>query len=531
MRRFLFLSLTIAVLAAAALGLLRWTKHAAHTSSRQSTLLVIGIDGGERRVIESLWRQGKLPNLRRIADAGVMTTLHTAYNSSPVIWTTIATGVRPSVHGITDFVVATPQGDVPISSDLRKVPALWNMLSRVGRRVAVLGWWGSWPAEEVNGWVVSDRLLLNLDRRVYPPAQLPRLLNIAKAAGADSEDLFVAQDEAQVRDRAIARTAVALAREDLDLLMVYFRSTDIVSHNAWKCWEPEAFPPMDPRELAACRDAVPRVYEAVDAAIGRIRDAAPHDANVVVLSDHGFHAARREEVKVFLDMDTVLARLGYLQRNGPAIDFTRTLVYTYATPDFRRPKLLRFALTDREPAGRVKPEQREEIRRRLTADLSRVTYAAGAPVFLVRDARPREAAEGADLVAGVSTEGATRTLCIDGEPFQDAVSQVARLSGTHTENTHGVLLAAGPSIDAEADPRLAGIHVNDIAPTLLYGLGLPVAEDFAGRAWTELYTAEFRDRHPLRTIRSWGVRRNLPARTSAADEKLLRELRALGYIN
>ena len=118
---------------------------------RRPPLIVIGVDGGEWKVIRRLWAEGKLPHFKAIADRGITATLHTAYNSSPVIWTTIATGVIPEVHGITDFVVPTPRGDVPVSSAVRKVPALWNMLSRAGRRVAVLGWWASWPAEPVNG--------------------------------------------------------------------------------------------------------------------------------------------------------------------------------------------------------------------------------------------------------------------------------------------------------------------------------------------------------------------------------------------
>ena len=140
---------------------------------RRPPLIVIGIDGGEWKVIHRLWAEGKLPNLKRIADRGVATTLHTAYNSSPVIWTTIATGVSPEVHGITDFVVPTPRGDVPVSSAVRKVPALWNMLTSAGRRVAVLGWWASWPAEKIKGVVVSDRALLNLDARVSPAMRQP----------------------------------------------------------------------------------------------------------------------------------------------------------------------------------------------------------------------------------------------------------------------------------------------------------------------------------------------------------------------
>src|SRR5215207_4081029 len=157
-RRRLALLLAALALLAVALG---GCRREVASAGRRPPLIVIGIDGGDWKVIRHLWSEGKLPNLKAIADRGVAATLRTAYNSSPVIWTTIATGVSPTVHGITDFVVATPRGDVPISSAVRKVPALWNMLSRTGRRVAVLGWWGSWPAEKVDGVVFSDRALLD----------------------------------------------------------------------------------------------------------------------------------------------------------------------------------------------------------------------------------------------------------------------------------------------------------------------------------------------------------------------------------
>jgi hypothetical protein len=70
-----------------------------------------------------------------------------------------------------------------------------------------------------------------------------------------------------------------------------------------------------------------------------------------------------------------------------------------------------------------------------------------------------------------------------------------------------------------------------LAPTILYGLGLPVAEDFAGQPRMQLFNADFRRTHPLRTIQSWGTRqKGSVARTSPADAALLNELRSLGYI-
>jgi arylsulfatase A-like enzyme len=106
---------------------------------------------------------------------------------------------------------------------------------------------------------------------------------------------------------------------------------------------------------------------------------------------------------------------------------------------------------------------------------------------------------------------------------------LGRISGTHTPTTHGIFLAMGPDIDSRAD--LTGIHVHDMAPTILYALGLPVGEDFAGRARTELFREEFRRAHPLRTIKTWGTREGATgAKASKADEDLLNQLRSLGYI-
>lgn len=501
--------------------------------ARRPPLIVIGIDGGEWKVIRRLWDQGKLPHLKAIAERGVTATLRTAYNSSPVIWTTVATGVTPQVHGITDFVVATPQGDVPISSAVRKVPALWNMLSRTGRRVAVLGWWGSWPAEEVNGVVLSDRALLDLDARVSPDSYLPAFLEDLRRADADP-GLFE-NDDAQRRDRVMARSAAKLAGRDderYQLILLYFRSPDIVSHNEWKFFEPEAFQRVDPQELAEHRDRIPRVYEAVDREIGRILEAAPPESNILVLSDHGFHAAKQEDLRVLLDMDTVFERLGYLKRKSGgatgAIDFSQTRVYTYGSPDFQRSKMIRFALEGREPGGRVRSEEREALRRRLEADLATVTNDRGEPIFIVRNARPRRDEDG-DFVVVVRQALVTPVLKVRGTAFREAVRGLGRISGTHTPTTHGIFLAAGPDINPKVD--LSGIHIHDIAPTILYALGLPVAKDFAGRPRMALFNTAFRRGHPLRTIETWGKRdEGGKAKSSTADQELLDELRALGYI-
>jgi len=510
-------------------------------------LLVIGIDGASWRVLDPLFEQGALPHLASLAEAGVSSILETDYGASPVIWTTIATGQKPRVHGITDFVVPTPRGDVPVSSALRRVPALWNMASVAGKRVLVAGWWASWPAEAIDGTVISDRVLLPVEERVHPPELLPWIDALA-AESREHRELFPGDDLASHRDELTTRAARELlagsgpgvgegtphSGASYDLALVYFRAVDIVSHNRWKYFEPAGFPDLDPAELAAHRDDVPAIYRATDAAIGALLAAAGPETNVLVISDHGFKAAAREEIQLLFDLDAVLARLGYLtpRAGRPAgargVDLARSRLFTWRTPLHRPVKRVRFALAGRDLGGTVRPRDRPSIRGALERDLARVRWPDGQPVLTLREAPDWQEELGADLIVEVLLDGVAGEVEIDGEPFAEAVQGLSRISGTHTKGTHGILIAAGPDIDPGADPR--GIDIHDIAPTVLYGLGLPVAEDFAGEAWTALYTEAFRRAHPLRTLPTWGKPGAGRTRASGADDEVLRELRALGYL-
>lgn len=478
-------------------------------------VIVCAIDGAEWRVIRELWRRYQLPVLERLAHEGASGPLATAYGASPVIWTTIATGRTPREHGITGFVVPGPEGDVPVSSTVRRVPALWNIASRAELETAVLGWWASWPAEAIRGVVVSDRALLDPDAGVSPPAFRTRFRELADQALARPTE-FGGNPAARDRDRVVAHVARELADEGFDLMLVYFRGIDIASHLTWKAWQPERFPDADPEWLREHADDIPAVYRATDAALGEILAAAPA-ANVFVVSDHGFHAVR-EEVRVVLDLDRVLEALGLLARDpGGAVDPAHSLAYTYGSAPAENPKHLAL--------GAAAPD---DAPGRLQEAFSRVRYASGAPVLRVRPARGGEARPGASLVVEVLPEDATEELLVDGRALPGAVREIARISGSHGARTKGIFVAHGPDLDPGAG--LEGIRIHDLAPTILYALGLPVGEDMAGVARTELFTEDFRRGHPLRTVATWGEPGDGRVTVSPEDQELIDELRGLGYL-
>jgi predicted AlkP superfamily phosphohydrolase/phosphomutase len=95
----------------------------------------------------------------------------------------------------------------------------------------------------------------------------------------------------------------------------------------------------------------------------------------------------------------------------------------------------------------------------------------------------------------------------------------------------GVIFLAGPGV--KRAHRLSGAAIFDIAPTILYAMGQPVAADMDGTVLRQAFEDGFLRRFPVRTIPSY----ELEARRVAADpghpevdKDVLQDLGAIGYI-
>ncbi|RMD84852.1 MAG: hypothetical protein D6815_03315 [Candidatus Dadabacteria bacterium] len=116
--------------------------------AEQPRVLVFGIDGGTWRVIEPMMRAGELPNLERLYRHGIHGVLESAPPAlSPVVWTTIFTGKPHQMHGIHDWKTS--------QSTHRKVAAIWEITSERGMLTYVLNVPGTWPPEDINGVMLS----------------------------------------------------------------------------------------------------------------------------------------------------------------------------------------------------------------------------------------------------------------------------------------------------------------------------------------------------------------------------------------
>ena len=457
----------------------------------------MGIDGADWSVVRELWSQGKLPHLRRLADRGSSAVLHTDSAVSPVIWTTIATGHRPRVHGITDFVVHTPTGDVPVSASLRRVPALWNMASTAGLDVGVVSWWASWPAEAVNGVVVSDRALLDVAEALSPATFRPRFDEMRRAALA-RPGRFGGDPATARRDQVTAEVSLRLAAETNDLLLVYFRGVDVASHHYWRHFRPAGF----------VADAGPRPRRRGAARLrgGRRGDRRPRRRR----------PAGQLRRRLRPRFRAAAARGG---RRHPRL---RAGARSARLLDRRegRHRLQPHARLQPRDTAHLRPpaaplrDSRHEAWSQGAAERGRPGAAGARPGARARHLggwQPRLHPPRPHLAGGEGRGRAHRRLRAGARHAGAARGRAPgarggrrRCRASRAPTTPRPTASSSPPAPTSRSARsFRGITIYDVAPTVLRALRLPIAEDFAGVVRDELFTAAIRQ-SPARTIATWG---------------------------
>jgi hypothetical protein len=307
-----------------------------HGPQARGPIVLLGVDGLEWDVVLPLRADGRLPHLSALMARGVAGELETLTPTlSPVVWTTVATGKSSAKHGIPHFASQRPDGTTRLFTNTdRRTKALWNVLSDHGRRVAVVGWWMTYPVEPVNGVMVAQTnttaqidtsagrqvwkgtLIEGVPDQVYPPERQAEMLAVLEELDADLSQLTarifgeetVPRTELGRRlwnnclwafraDATYARIALALAREapPFDLLLVYLGGPDVVGHRFWRYMRPDLYRhPPAPEEAASLGGVIEDYYVYVDEILGQLVEAAGPSATIMVVSDHGMKPVNRE---------------------------------------------------------------------------------------------------------------------------------------------------------------------------------------------------------------------------------------------
>ena len=91
----------------------------AFAQSREKRIVVLGIDGMEPSLAEQYMKEGRLPNLSRLAEKGTYSRLQTTMPAmTPVAWPTFMTGCNPGKHNIFDFLNIDRRNYMPTLSSV-----------------------------------------------------------------------------------------------------------------------------------------------------------------------------------------------------------------------------------------------------------------------------------------------------------------------------------------------------------------------------------------------------------------------------
>jgi hypothetical protein len=455
-------------------------------------VIVLGISGATWRVIEPMAAAGELPNIRRLrsdGSSGVLRSIRAAGDKHfrpQVAWPTLASGVRPETHGITRFF-----------HDARdaRVPMLWDFYEQQGIKVGLFGWPMTWPPKRLNGFDVPSHLAR--DAQTWPPhlsfiksldrqeqraergskrraavtkLDLARFL-LANGVGGSSVARLCTTFSRLLVTRDPEKRAILLRHAKLDLSADLFLSltrryrtgfsafitflVDLASHRYWRYREPELFAEPSSRSSRQFRTAVADAYAHVDRVVGRVLSAAPRDAVIAVVSEHGMEAEPQSaEVGPwrFVIRGDRLHELVKLDGRVDVCPVARWVAFRF--------------VADRR--------LQESIAARMQAVTVEQT---GLPLFQVHVHADDEVVVKFNLhrEIGAYAQGNLEALTIRYNdqvlPFAALAKRLGRQrSGMHDGN--GVLIVRGPGIIAGGD--LPDASLVDFMPTLLHASGLKV---------------------------------------------------------
>ncbi len=539
-------------------------------------VLVVGIDSVPLDLMLPWASKGHLPSFGKILNSGSCGDLYSRIPVTPVAWSTIYTGKNPGKHGVIGFRNHKPNTyeEVSVNSTLRDARDVWEIAGAHDKTVVVINAPLTYPPRPVNGYLVCGFMAPGVDYEFTYPASLGTEIKRAvpnyRIGTAPSYIKSLYLKELHNTVQVVGDASLHLLKQiDWDLAFIVFKETDEVQHSFFD----------RPGDVLG-------LYRRVDKIVGELMKLAGDDAYTFVVSDHGgepitkrFNAAeflRRTglirlnssderpsatplqlvasaifglRLEWMLDIpgsrrlmgEIMKARVRSLAKSAkPDQGFYAGQVDWSKTKAFISSGIgLRINLKGREPQGFVEPGDYESVRDEVAAEFAKLKDPEnGQNVFRYAQARER-------VLSGPYTELAPDVMCLPNtgylptealasfDPLAVAAAHRSLFSrstlwcGTHSP--YGMVAGSGPGIK---EGRITGATLDDIAPTILYAMGLPVPRDMDGKVLNAMFDQEHLDANPI----AWeDVKAQIGVKArelSEEESKIVEErLKALGYLS
>lgn len=545
-------------------------------------VVVIGLDCGTFRFVKPFAEEGWLPNLKRVMQQGVTRILKSTIPPiSPPAWATFLTGKNPGRHGIFHFVEmnVNDYGFISnrlINSSLFSGQTFIDFISNQNLKVGIVKIPFTYPPWKVNGFMIAGEPSPDWKKaHTYPPelAETIGRVNLGSSFDFmryDTEGLLKhLKFDCDVRTRIACEM---LEKGTCDFFMLVHNITDAAVHRFWKFTDPGC--PNYEQNFSRYKNIIRDIYVEADKSIGQILKKIDQDTTVFFMSDHG---ASRKPTR-FFHINTWLKQAGYLncknkqssvQRIKPLVlkiknalpPVTRQLILHALQVNFLKKfsalqaKAANFEwcstkayavnlyttydgivlnLKGRQPCGIVEPGlEAEQLCQEIQSALLKLRDPRTGQNIIEKIYRREEVFQGGfsermpDLIIQYNHNYRGRketTLPLFSDiPATDFDFQ----SGDHDEN--GIFMACGRHISRGVERLPAKIE--DMAPTILYAMGLPIPDDMDGHVLLDIFEQEFVIKHPIKRVSSKqrGATDSYELSEDESDE-MKEQLRGLGYM-
>ena len=453
-------------------------------------VLVIGLDCATPQFVFGPDRFD-LPNLQRLMSQGCWGLLESCHPpiTAPA-WTSMMSGKDPGTLGCYGFRNRKDHSYEALAtanSTAVRERRVWDILSRHGKRVVVLGVPQTYPVTPVNGWMVAGFLAPDTEADYTYPKALKREIE-AECGGyvldvegfrTEEKDRLLEQIHALMKNRFdVARHLISA--KPWDFFMMVEMGVDRLHHGFWKYADP-SHPKFEPgnRYENAIRD----YYEAVDRRIGELLSLVGNETAVLVASDHGAKAMLGGVcINQWLINEGLLAihdaPAGLRRIEDCKIDWANTKAWSSGGYYGR----IFLNVEGREPEGTIPAAEYDAFRDDLAAKIENMPDHEGRPLGN-RAHKPQDIYR---EVNGIPPDlivyfGDLSWRSVGSVGF-DSIYTFENDTGPDDANHdyHGIFVMDDRS--GRGGRELSGLQLMDVAPTVLDLLGVEVPPDMQGRA-------------------------------------------------
>jgi len=490
--------------------------------------LILGLDGATFDVIDKLTEQD-LPCLKSLITHGTRGPLQSAFPpATGPAWVSLATGKNPGKTGVFGFVnrinTATYETRPLSSAEFKRAGPFWDYLCHSGLKIGIWNYPRLYPPYSIRGFMTGGLGCSSRNDFTYPGELKEKLLRICrgytitvpymKPRYSRNPSLFIT-DVMKLLDQN-QKALDFLLGQDLDLFIGVISASDFTQHYMWKFFD-ETHPMHNAEEAKRYKPAFLRIWQRIDGIVESVLAKVSADTDIFIVSDHGFGPHKQS-----FYVNSWLESEGYLVRKGGGASLVAKLQslavkainqFTVLSPRFaytliRRGRKYRRPLTNRINmektvafAGELDgahvyinslyhphlhdnteyERTRQEIADRLRGTLNKLNTR-------VRIHFPENLYSGEfvrlapDIQFELSDFECSSHNTFNKPFYRDAPSAPGH-SGTHRMN--GIFIAHGP--DIKQGTIINGARIQDLAPTILHLMGLPVPDDMDGRVLMQVF--------------------------------------------